>query len=403
MSELLASRPAHVPAHLERNFDLYNIPGADTDVQAAHLEIQRTFPPVFWTPHHGGHWVVTGGEDILEIWRDVKHFSSRHTTIPPLPKEVPPQIPIELDPPIHAHFRRPLAQALVPSMVAKLEDHVRRVAVEAIEHLVPLGGCEFIEDFSKVLPITVFLNLVAIPLDDKDYLLTLAAAAVRGETVESRTRAQQQMRDYLTRWVRDRRETPGDDLLSNLVNIEIGGTKISELEAVSYATLLLFAGLDTVASMMGFIILFLAEHPTERRQLRDRIDDKRFLRDAIEEMMRRHAIVNLARVVTSDMSFQGVEFRSGDHVLPGSVFVNIDEHLNADPLKVNFDRKDPLIRVFGSGTHACPGATLARREMQIFLEEWLVRIPEFRVKPGTKPLLETGVVNTVAKLELSWP
>ena len=74
-SELIASRPSHVPPHLVRDFDLYHMPGGDTDVQAAHLEIQRTLPAIFWTPHHGGHWPVTGGEDILAIWRDTRHFS----------------------------------------------------------------------------------------------------------------------------------------------------------------------------------------------------------------------------------------------------------------------------------------------------------------------------------------
>ncbi|WP_016744541.1 cytochrome P450 [Rhizorhabdus wittichii] len=402
MERALAPRPDHVPADLVRDFDLYDIPGAAEDIQAAYRAIQQASPDIFWTPHNGGHWVATRGEDIIEMQRDYSRFSHRHIVLPPMP-DAPRQIPLEMDPPEHARYRRPLMQALMPSIVAELEAKVRQVAIDAVERLLPRGECEFVEDFAKVLPIHVFLALVELPLDDKAYLLTLAEDSVRGRDAETRGRSQQLMGAYLLPWIRARRETPGNDLLSKLVNVDVGGERISEAEATSYATLVLFGGLDTVAGMIAFIARFLAQNPGQRRQLVERLDDDAFVRNAIEEMVRRHGLANTARVIASDFDYKGVSFRAGDRILPANLFVGVDDRLNPDPLVVDFSREKPVHAAFGNGAHACPGAVLARREIRIFLQEWLSRIPDFRIRPGTSPVLATGMVNGVLRLELVWP
>jgi len=398
----LAPRPDHVPPALVRDFNFYDVPGADEDVQAAYAAVQQSSPDIFWTPHNGGHWVATRADDIWEMQRNHRQFSHKHIVLPPMPPETPRQIPLELDPPEHARYRRPLMQALMPSIVAELESNVRKVAIDAIEKVLAKGECEFVEDFAKVLPIHVFLELVNIPLDDKAFLLEIAEDSVRGRTAEIRLASQQQMAGYLHKWVRARRETPAGDLLSKLVNVDIGGERISEEEAISYSVLVLFGGLDTVAGMIAFIAKFLAQHPDHCRQLVDRIDDDAFVKHAIEELLRRHGLANTSRVITEDFDYKGVQFRAGDRVLPANLFVGVDDRVNANPLDVDFEREKPVHAAFGNGAHACPGAVLARREIRIFLEEWLKRIPAFRVKAGTKPILATGMVNGVLRLDLEW-
>lgn len=399
----LAPRPDHVPEDRVWNFNLYDVPGSDEDVHAAYSAIQQAAPDIFWTPHNGGHWVATRGEDIIAMQRDYRHFSHKHIVLPPTPAEAPRQIPLEMDPPEHASYRRPLMQYLMPHVVAGLEDRVRDVAIEAIERVLPKGECEFIEEFAKVLPIHVFLELVDLPISDKEFLLSIAELAVRAPNAESRNSAHQQMGGYLYEKVLARRENPGEDLLSKLVNAKIGDDRISVPEAVSFAGLVLFGGLDTVAGMIGFIGRFLAEHPEHRRELADRIDDDKFVKNAIEELIRRHGIANTARVVTEDYEYKGVHFRAGDRILPANLFSGIDDRIHEKPLAVDFNRESPVHAAFGNGPHACPGAALARREIRIFLEEWLKRIPDFRIKPGTKPVLATGMVNGVLRLELVWP
>ena len=398
----LAARPNHVPAELVRDFNLYNIPGADDDVQAAFSAIQQSNPDIFWTPHNGGHWVATRAADILAMQRDYQRFSHKHIVIPPMPEGSPRQIPLEMDPPEHSKYRRPLMQSLMPSIVGELESTVRKVAIDAIEAILPLGECEFIEDFAKVLPIHVFLELVEIPVADKAILLPFAEDSVRGSTVEIRQNAQMQMGGYLMPKVRARRENPGADLLSKLVNVVIDSERISEFEAISYATLVLFGGLDTVAGMIGFIARFLAENPSHRQQLIGRLDDDAFVNTAIEELIRRHGIANTGRVIAHDFDYNGVPFRQGDRILPANLFVGIDDRLNENPLVVDFNREKAVHAAFGNGAHACPGAVLARREIRIFLQEWLARIPHFRLKPGSKPVLATGMVSGVLRLDLVW-
>jgi cytochrome P450 len=155
--------------------------------------------------------------------------------------------------------------------------------------------------------------------------------------------------------------------------------------------------------MIAFIARFLAQNPGQRRQLVERLDDDAFVRNAIEEMVRRHGLANTARVIAGDFDYKGVSFRAGDRILPANLFVGVDDRLNPDPLVVDFSREKPVHAAFGNGAHACPGAVLARREIRIFLQEWLSRIPDFRIRPGTSPVLATGMVNGVLRLELVWP
>lgn len=401
-TQTLAPKPDHVPEELVRDFDFYNIPGSADDIQAAYHRVQQENPDIFWTPRNGGHWVATRAEDIVVMQKDYARFSYRFITLPPMPEGTPPQIPLELDPPIHAQYRRPLMVALTPSQVRSLEERVHGVAVAAVEAIAKRGECEFIEEFAKVLPIHVFLSMVDLPIEDKAMLLPIAEVSVRSPDAQKRMEAQQEMGAYLAKWVMIRRENPGDDLLSALVNTPINGERIGVEEAIRYAVLVLFGGLDTVAGMIGLIAKFLAEHPEERRALVSRLDDDKFLAAAIEEMIRRHGIANTARVLTDDLDYKGIMFRKGDRLLPPNLLVGVDDRLNPNPLKVDFDRKNGVHAAFGNGAHACPGAILARREIRIFLQEWLRRIPDFSVKPGTKPVLVTGQVNGILELQLVW-
>ena len=400
---MLAPRPDNVPEELVVDFDIYNISGADQDVQLAYRAFQQNHPDIFWTPRNGGHWVATRAEDIETMQRDFAHFSHKRITIPPMPPESPRQIPLEVDPPEHSAYRRVLTMALLPRVVDSLERKIREVTIELIESFQAKGECEFIDAFAKRLPINIFLDLVNLPREDRDQLLPLAEEAVRAPTVERREAAQQAVGAYLMKWILVRREQPGDDLLSKLVTIDINGSRISLEEAVSFGTLVLFGGLDTVATMLGFIARFLALNPGHRQQITTNLHDEAFLRNAIEELIRRHGVANTARVITEDYEYKGVRFRRGEMVLPPNMLFGLDERKVDDPLKVDFSRPfPPPHAVFGNGPHSCPGAMLARREIKIFLQEWLTRIPDYTLTPGTKPVFGTGMVNGVLSLDLCW-
>jgi cytochrome P450 len=400
---MLASRPDNVPAERVVDFDIYNIPGSDTDVQLAYRAFQQDHPDIFWTPRNGGHWVATRAEDIETMQRDYEHFSNQRIVIPLMPPQTPRQIPLEVDPPEHAPYRRVLTLALLPREVDALDGKVREATVALIEAFRGTGECEFIEAFAKQLPINVFLDLVDLPRADRVYLLPITEESVRAPTVERRQAAHEAVAGYLMKWILARREQPGNDLLSKIVNTDVNGARISLEEAISFSVLVLFGGLDTVATMLGFIARFLALNPAHRREITAHLHDGKFMRGAIEELIRRHGISNTARIIPVDYEYKGVSFRKGDLVLPPNLLFGLDERKVDDPLKVDFNRPfPPPHAAFGHGPHACPGAMLARREIKIFLQEWLTRIPDYEITPGSTPKFGTGMVNGILSLNLSW-
>jgi cytochrome P450 len=392
--------PDHIPAELVRDVDFFHLPGADADVHLAWRAIQQEAPDVFWTPRNGGHWIATRAEDIEAIQLDHERFSMSQLSLPRPQGAVMPAIPISLDPPNHWPFRKLLQPAFLPRAVDRLEDGVRATAIRLTEGLAPQGRCEFVGDFATLLPITVFMEMMDLPLADIERIRPLADTATRSPDTEARRKASAGMAAYVMDYVKARREEPGDDLISFISKGEVEGRQMTFPETLSMAVLLMFGGLDTVASMLGFVARFLAENPAHRRRI---IEDPAIIPSAVEELIRRHGLVNTARLITQDFEFKGAPLRKGDQIQLPNALAGLDERRITDPLTVDFDRERPIKHAaFGNGPHTCPGAILARRELKVFLEEWLKRIPDFQIEPGSKPEFAIGMVNTVTRLPLVW-
>jgi len=391
--------PAHVPLDRVRDLDLYNLPGADEDVHLAWKRIQDENPDVFYTPRYGGYWVVTRAEFLDKIWPDAARFSSQHISIPRV-EGSPQQLPIEADPPAHQYFRAPLNVALSPKAVRALTERARALAIELIERILPRGECEFVDEFASRLPMEIFLSIVDLPSADREWLISRAEVMTRGVDVGDKQTALTEVFGYLEKWIVKRREQPGDDLISRIIQIKVGDRAITREEILSECALVLFGGLDTVAGTMSFLARFLATHPQHRRQL---VENPGLIPQAIEELLRRHSIPTVARVLTQDVTVGGVTMKAGDHVQMTTVFHGLDERAWPEPLDVDFARRPMDHMAFGKGAHKCPGANLARSEIRVFLEEWLKRIPDFSIKPGARAVTATGAVAGVLELPLVWP
>lgn len=157
-------------------------------------------------------------------------------------------------------------------------------------------------------------------------------------------------------------------------------------------------GLDTVAATLGYIFYYLATHDDDRRRL---VEDPSLIPDAIEELMRRHAVVSTRRMVTRDMEFHGVQLKKGDYVECDLSLSGTDPAAFDSPLEVDLTRKPNPHLSFGGGPHRCFGSNLARAEMRIGIEEWLKRIPDFHVKPGAELHSHLGVKGLDA-LPIVW-
>lgn len=398
------ARPDHVPEELVRDFDIFNVPDAQDDIQLAVRAFQQSCPDIFWTPRNGGHWVATRARDIEILQRDYRHFSNNRYLVPKKPPGAQAELPLETDPPRHTVLRKPLTLALSPRVVDEKAARIRDLAAELIEGFVARGSCEFVSEFAQVFPICIFLDLVQLPREDRHRLLPIVKQVTGGRTPAVRLEGQQALLDYIGRVVRERRVCPGSDILSPLVNVWEGEQRIEEADAVSYATLVLFAGLDTVASMLALVARFLALHPVHRRDLSAHLADGDFLRGAIEELLRRHGLATTAREVIEDIRFNDVLLRRGDMILVLHMLAGLDDRKITHALSVDLRRpRMNTHAVFGSGPHTCPGASLARCELTVFLQEWLRRIPDFEVAPGSTPQSITGFVSGLTELQLAWP
>lgn len=392
--------PAHVPPERVRDLDLYQLPGAHEDVHLAWKRVQDASPDLYYTPRYGGYWVLNRAELLEKVWPDHERFSSAKAIgIPSIP-EIPAQIPIEVDPPTHRFFRLPINIAVSPKAIQALTAEARQLAIDLIEGFKARGECEFVGEFSQYLPITIFLRLVDLPLDDRPWLLKRAETMVRSGDVGARRQAYQEIIGYLDGWVRKRAAAPGNDLISQILQVKVGGRPITHDEAVSESALVLFGGLDTVAGTMGFIARFLAMNPGHRRQL---VNDPSLIPQAIEELLRRHSIPTIGRKLTQDVTLDGVTLKAGDRVMITVCMHGLDERAWPEPLKVDFQRDARKHMAFGGGIHKCPGANLARAELRVFLEEWLQRIPDFSLKPGDPPVSASGAVAGMLRLPLVWP
>jgi cytochrome P450 len=178
-----------------------------------------------------------------------------------------------------------------------------------------------------------------------------------------------------------------------------GGRPMTEMELLGMGALLLAGGLDTVAGMMGFIMLHLARNPDHQALLAANPD---MMPQAIEELMRRFQIANIARIVVRDTVLKGVSMNQGDMVLTPTSMAGLDERRYPAPMAVDFERDDKRSLVFGKGAHQCVGAFLARTELRVFFAEWLKRVPRFRLAPGETPVAVPGRANAVSYLPLVW-
>lgn len=388
--------PAYVPPELVRDFDFYHPDGYEQDVYLAWKHVQERMPDIFWTPHYGGHWVALRGEDIKHMRQDHAHFSHREMF---LPKGIIPfQLPVQLDPPEHGPYRRLFMPAFLPRALEAVDRKARAVAIELIEQIASRGECEFVGEFAGAMPIMAFLTMMDLP--QEDYLRLRGYAIYMSKPIHPKSQESwAAISAYIGEWIQRRRKTPGDDLISRIIDGKIEDRPLREDEVFSLCLLMLGGGLDTVVSMTTFMANFLATHPDHCWQL---IERPELVDQAVEEFVRRFGTTNTARQITQDMGYKGLRFAKDDMIVLANPLSGMDDRDNDDPLTVDFGRRHRAHATFGLGPHTCPGAVLARRELKIFLQEWLKRIPDFRIKPGTRPVFTTGIVNALTELHLEW-
>ncbi|MCK9685652.1 cytochrome P450 [Scleromatobacter humisilvae] len=388
--------PGHVPPELVREFDFRTGLGDRPHevVGALHGGPRIVYST---TNHHHvagvGSWIPTRAEDIRAVLQDAEAFSSRVVRS----SSALTLIPLELDPPEHGAFRAIMNPLFSPNRIKVLEAKIRDRARALVENCAAKGESEYIDDFARPLPIGIFVDLMGLPPEDLERFLAWEKLIIHD--MGARARTMKEVGDYLSGLIADRRVHPTDDLITFAVKSEIDGKPLSDAQVLGICVLLFMAGLDTVTSALGFQLRYLAEHPNEQQRLRD---DPSLIPAAVEELLRAYAVVNTTRYATRDVELAGVTIKKGDNVTCSTILASRDPREFERSDEVLLDRSPNLHNAFSYGPHRCIGSHLARRELVIGLEEWLKRIPPFRLKDGQALEAHGGGVFGLEALPLVW-
>lgn len=395
---LLTPKPDHVPAELVVDYDYIRPDGLEEVGVYKAVKRLHDGPDIIWSPRHGGHWMVTRAEDVKFVQLNYEIFSHEEFMIPRTLMPLKP-LPLAVDPPNHARYRAVINPGFMPGKVAKMRDDARELTIELVEKLLPQGHCELLGDFARVMPVTMFLRIVDLPLDRREEFVEWGIALMSSYDPAERLAAQIRVRDYLKTVLDERDNGDGDDLLTRVAAWRRNPRFQSEEEVLSMASLLFFGGLDTVASEIAYIAHYLAQHPEQQRRLRE---EPEIIPAACEEFLRRFGLSNTGRILTRDFEYKGVLFKKDEMIMVPNNLSGIDDREYACPMAVDFDRNAPAHNTFGNGPHKCVGQGLARAEIEIFLEEFVGRLPEFRLDPDRKNVEHCGSVPGFDELYLRW-
>jgi len=377
----------------------------------------REEKPLCRAPAFGG-WVASRAEDVELVLRD-KRFTTQRQELAPIralrraARDVPDLVAfldhdlLMIDGAKHTRLRKLVSKAFTPRRVRELEPRIEALVEELLDEAVRRRGgrLELVSDLAEPLPATVIGEMLGVPSKDRDLLHAWSQEAVElldplsgREGLEPPKRATRALADYFRTLLAARRREPRDDLLSAMVAAEDEGERLSEAEVLALATLILVAGHETTANLIGNAVVCLLRYPDERKRLRD---DPSLLPSAVEEFLRFESPIQITdRVATEDLELRGKRVKRGQlvAVLLGSA--NRDPARFPEPDRLDLGRSENRHFAFGHGSHFCLGAQLARLEAQVALRGLLRRFPDFRGAPDPPDWKRSAVLRGPTALPL---
>ncbi|MGA2053872.1 MAG: cytochrome P450 [Bradyrhizobium sp.] len=360
----------------------------------------RATSPVVHTERFLGCYMPTTFEAVKQITYDTEHFSSRRVVVRDVRPDTIPAPPITSDPPEHKPAKQLLLPSFTPDAVKKLEPRVRAICNELIDGFIDDGGCDAAARYSKHIPVRAIAHMLGIPEADGDrfikWIHEILELGIKDQAVL--IKAVQEMIAYFSGHIERRKKEPADDLITTLMNArDKDGRPLSDAHVQGTLRLLLIAGIDTTWSAIGSSFWHLARTPADRERL---LAEPELLPTAIEEFLRAFAPVTMAREVMKETEIGGCPIKPGNMVLLSFPSANRDPAVFPDADKVVIDRKQNPHAAFGLGIHRCIGSNLARMEMTVAIEEWLKRIPDFRLDPAGKVTFSEGTVRGPRQLPI---
>ncbi len=371
----------------------------------AFRELRRR-APVAWHPYGDGpgFLALTGYDDILAVSRDSATWSSQASGVFFEPARPEDEFQLALmmltmDPPRHTKLRALVSRGFTPRQVARLNEHVAGMARQIVDDVMERGECDFVDDIAGALPSFVIAELLGIPLEDGRRLYELTEIMNSGAVGDTHIEhshvldAQMQMFEYGTELAARKRAVPGDDIATSLLQAEVDGERLTDLEFNMFFLLLINAGGDTTRNLVAAGILALMDHPAEQARL---VADASLTPTAIEEMLRYTSPVTVfVRTATKDTELSGISVKAGDRAAMFYPSANRDESRFDEPDRFDIGRApNPHLAFGGGGTHFCLGANLARVEASAIIPEVLSRMKDLELA-GPVERVRSNLMNGI--------
>lgn len=378
----------------------------------------RTAAPVFKAPF--GRWFITRYDDTALLLRD-RRFGKDYDNPDALMNRFGPtalQEPalIELthmmlmrNPPDHTRLRGLVAKAFTARRIEAMRVRIQNLTDRLLDQVIPAGGMDLIRDLAFPLPVLVICELLGIPEHDQARFVTgsSSGAALLNPTPPTRAELDNANRGtlesgaYFELLFEQRRRDPRDDLITQLVQTEESGDRLTAAELRANVSLLFAAGHETTVNLIGNGFLSLLHHPDQWRML---CDDASLIPNAIEEILRFESPVQaVARTVADPIELSGVTLE------PNAIVVGLVGAANRDPAvfetpdRFDITRADLRPLSFGGGIHFCLGAQLARIEAAVVFETILRRLPGLRLLQPQQPRWRSSfTLRGLTELPVAW-
>ncbi|KIZ16089.1 cytochrome P450 [Streptomyces natalensis] len=391
---------------MERNAGPFDPPREITRLR----EARPVSPLVFPDGHEG--WLVTGYDAVRQLLADTRFSSRQDIGVLHLPYETPgmpvmtepsPQVPglfVAMDPPDHTRLRRKLTGAFTVKRMKQLEERISDIAERQLDEMARLTPpVDLVKEFALPVPSLVICELLGVPYEDRDnFQVNTVKFMAKDVTLDEKMAAYGAMSAFLAELVTGKRATPGEDILSDLARDE--DLTIEELTGIAF--LLLLAGHETTANMLGLGTFALLEHPEQLAELRANPD---LMPGAVEELMRYLAVGDIFyRYATEDIELGGETIGKGSTVLISLLAANRDPERFENPDTLDLHRKARGHLSFGHGIHQCLGQQLARIEMRAGFDGLLRRFPTLELAiPADEVKLKTDMnLYGVHELPVTW-
>ena len=352
---------------------------------------EGTMPVI--NPDEDGFWAVTGHRELAAVSKDPATFCSgkgmMYEDFPPEAYEAMASI-LALDAPRHVKIRTLVSSAFTPKRLRTIGDQIAAQAASIVSDLAKIesGECDFVQHVSSRLPLWTISEMVGIPAEHRDEMID-AAIKINGfqdpeinqgrDPAEVQAEAAMYLHGLAQNIAEQRRADPQDDLMTNLVQAEVDGEKLTQMEISSFFLLLCVAGSDTTRNTISVGMHALSTHPEQRKLLQNDLDG--LLPAAIEEILRwASPVMTMRRTATRDVELAGMPILEGDKVIMFYPAANFDERVFPDAHTFDIKRRPNHHFAFGGGgPHFCLGAQLARTQLKSMFTELLTRVPDLEV------------------------